>query len=41
LSREVNAGLKIAATNAGFDLGGNFEDHQSTVWQIAAKFDKA
>lgn len=34
----VNAGLKVAATNAGLELGGNFEDHQSTVWQIVAKF---
>lgn len=34
----VNVGLKVAATKAKLDIGGNFEDHQSTVWKIVGKF---
>ncbi len=34
----VNAGLKVTASKVGFDLGGKFEDHQSTVWSITGKF---
>ncbi|WP_438434992.1 hypothetical protein [Gorillibacterium sp. sgz500922] len=34
----VNVGLKTAATKAKLDIGGNFEDHQSTVWKILGKF---
>ena len=34
----INAGLKTAVTKAGLDLGGKFEDHQSTVWRIDGKF---
>jgi hypothetical protein len=36
----VNAGLKVAASKVGLDLGGRFEDHVSTVWRIAGKFAK-
>jgi hypothetical protein len=34
----INAGLKAAVVKAGLDLGGKFEDHQSTVWRIEGKF---
>jgi len=34
----VNAGLKVAVEKAGLELGGKFEDHQSTVWRIAGQF---
>ena len=34
----VNAGLKIAIQKAGLELGGKFEDHQSTVWRITGQF---
>lgn len=34
----VNAGLKVSARNAGIELGGRFEDHQSTAWIIQGKF---
>ena len=34
----VNAGLKLAVMKAGLELGGNFENHQSTVWRISGKF---
>jgi hypothetical protein len=34
----VNLGLKVAATKAKLDIGGNYEDHQSTVWNIVGKF---
>lgn len=34
----VNAGLKVAVQKAGLELGGKFEDHQSTVWRIAGQF---
>jgi hypothetical protein len=36
----VNAGLKMSAQKAGFDLGGNFEDHESTTWKLVGKFGK-
>ncbi len=34
----VNAGLKVAVQKVGLELGGKFEDHQSTVWRIAGQF---
>lgn len=34
----VNAGLKVAVQKAGLELGGKFEDHQSTIWCISGKF---
>jgi hypothetical protein len=34
----INAGLKAQVANAGLDLGGKFEDHQSTVWRLEGKF---
>lgn len=34
----VNAGLKVAVQKAGLELGGKFEDHQSTIWRIAGQF---
>ncbi|MDB6057192.1 MAG: hypothetical protein JWO95_1036, partial [Verrucomicrobiales bacterium] len=34
----VNAGLKLAASKAGLELGGSFEDHQATVWKIQGTF---
>jgi hypothetical protein len=34
----INAGLKVAIAKAGWDLGGRFEDHQSTVWRLAGSF---
>lgn len=34
----VNMGLKVAATKAKLDIGGNYEDHRSTVWKIVGKF---
>jgi hypothetical protein len=34
----VNNNLKIAATKAGLDIAGNFEDHVSTIWKIIGKF---
>jgi len=34
----INAGLKLKAAKVGLDLGGQFEDHQSTVWRIVGKF---
>ncbi|MNB92771.1 hypothetical protein D3C81_571320 [compost metagenome] len=34
----VNMGLKVAATKAKLDIGGSFEDHQSTVWKIVGRF---
>ena len=35
----INAGLKLAVANAGLDLGGRFEDHQSTVWRLEGTFE--
>ena len=34
----INAGLKVKAMSAGFDLGGRFEDHTETVWKIQGQF---
>ncbi|NER36683.1 MAG: hypothetical protein F6J93_22315 [Oscillatoria sp. SIO1A7] len=34
----VHAGLKASAIKAGLDIGGKFEDHQSTVWRIEGTF---
>jgi len=34
----VNAGLKVAVSKTGLDLGGKFEDHTSTEWRISGKF---
>jgi len=34
----INVGLKVQANKVGLDLGGKFEDHQSTVWRIQGKF---
>ena len=34
----VNAGLKVSALKAGFELGGQFEDHEATTWRIAGEF---
>lgn len=34
----VNAGLRTTAIKAGFDLGGNFEDHEATTWRIFGRF---
>ena len=34
----VNAGLKVVARKAGFELGGQFEDHEATTWRIDGKF---
>ena len=36
----VNAGLKATVKGVGLDLGGNFEDYQSTVWKMEGKFAK-
>ncbi len=34
----VNAGLKSAVLKAGLEIGGKFEDHQSTVWKLEGEF---
>lgn len=34
----VNAGLKVAATKAGLDMGGSFENHVATSWKLVGKF---
>lgn len=34
----VNAGLKLGIAKYGLDLGGKFEDHQSTLWRISGTF---
>jgi hypothetical protein len=34
----INLGLTASAQRAGMELGGKFEDHQNTVWQIVGKF---
>lgn len=34
----VNAGLKATIIKSGLELGGKFEDHQSTVWKIEGEF---
>jgi hypothetical protein len=34
----IHAGLKGTALKAGFDLGGHFETHTSTIWRISGQF---
>jgi len=34
----INAGLKAAVVTAGLELGGKFEDHQSTIWRLEGTF---
>lgn len=34
----VNAGLKVSVQKSGLELGGKFEDHESTVWRIVGQF---
>lgn len=34
----VNSGLKTSVEKAGFDLAGNFEDHEATTWRVVGKF---
>jgi hypothetical protein len=34
----INAGLKIALAKTGLDVGGKFEDHQSTIWRLEGDF---
>lgn len=34
----INAGLKLAATKSGLDLGGKFEEHVATSWKIEGVF---
>lgn len=34
----VNAGIKAAVQKVGLDIGGSFEDHQSTVWRVEGEF---
>ena len=34
----IHAGLRTIALKAGFDLGGNFEDHEATTWRISGRF---
>jgi hypothetical protein len=34
----VNAGLKLQALQVGLEIGGKFEDHQSTVWRMKGSF---
>ena len=34
----INSGLKISLANHKIGLGGTFEDHQSTEWQLKGKF---
>jgi hypothetical protein len=35
----INAGFKVEAMKVGLDLGGNFQDHESTSWKIKGRFD--
>ncbi len=35
----VNAGLKVSAQKAGLELGGTFQEHESTTWKINGRFD--
>lgn len=37
----VNAGFKTTIKGTGLDLGGKFEEHQSTVWKITGTFGPA
>ena len=34
----VNAGLKVAISKTGLEVGGKFEDHESTVWRLEGQF---
>lgn len=34
----INADLEAKAGKAGFNLGGNFENHESTIWKIQGSF---
>lgn len=34
----INAELKANAEDAGFDLGGSFENHESTTWSVEGTF---
>lgn len=34
----INAGVKAAVNKVGLDLGGKFEDFESTVWRIVGEF---
>jgi hypothetical protein len=34
----IDAGLKLKAGKAGLDLGGHFQEHESTVWRIEGSF---
>jgi hypothetical protein len=34
----IDAGLKLKAGKAGLDLGGSFQEHESTVWRIEGNF---
>ena len=34
----IDAGLKLNAGKAGLDLGGSFQEHESTVWRIEGNF---
>lgn len=34
----VNASMKAKVAESGFDLGGEFEKHSSTTWQLTGKF---
>lgn len=34
----VNAGLKASIVKSGLEIGGKFEDHESTVWRLEGKF---
>lgn len=34
----IDAGLKLTAGKAGLDLGGSFQEHESTVWRIEGNF---
>ncbi len=34
----IHAGLKASVGKSGLDLGGNFEDHEATLWLISGEF---
>ena len=34
----VHAGLKASVRKTGLDLGGSFEDHEATLWEINGEF---
>lgn len=34
----INAGFKLAAQNAGLELGGSFQEHEETQWRIEGTF---